>query len=353
MANQAPHSLAHRRRHPGRPRTVLAVLSWTYICALWLCLGLRFAFQDRWWCLGFLNSLTLYWFVPLVIIGPCAFLIKRRTLQIASLLSLCAFLLLFGRLLVPKWSNPDPDRPTLTVMTYNLYGDNQDWAAIRETISESQADIVAVQELNPEMVPMIQTELAASYPYQILDSQDSLISRHPITLTEETLPGNWGTPPKIYHIDWDGRLVTLVNAHFYASFLNFDHPFMQWVFREREHQAQMVADFAAQVGTPLIVTADFNATDQSHAYRIVTDQLRDAWREAGWGLGHTFPGGPNPDLPRPTIAGRPIPMWVVRIDYIFCSQDWRAIEARLGIWDGVSDHRPVIAVLELPDDPSD
>jgi endonuclease/exonuclease/phosphatase family metal-dependent hydrolase len=122
---------------------------------------------------------------------------------------------------------------------------------------------------------------------------------------------------------------------------------MDWVFREREHQAQLVTQFAAQVETPLIVTADFNATDQNQAYRIITRQLNDSWREAGWGFGHTFPGGPIPDLPRPMVAGHPIPMWVARIDYIFYSNNLEAIEARLGVWDGVSDHRPVIAVLEL------
>jgi endonuclease/exonuclease/phosphatase (EEP) superfamily protein YafD len=47
------------------------------------------------------------------------------------------------------------------------------------------------------------------------------------------------------------------------------------------------------------------------------------------------------------VAGHPIPMWVARIDYIFYSNNLEAIEARLGVWDGVSDHRPVIAVLEL------
>ena len=198
-----------------------------------------------------------------------------------------------------------------------------------------------------ELAEMFRTELAALYPYQIIDSQDSLLSRYPITLTDATLPGSWGTPPQVYRLDLDGRDITLVNAHFYASFLNFDYPFMQWVFRERERQAQFMTQFATQVKTPLVVTADFNATDQSRAYRIMTNRLGDAWRAAGWGLGHTFPGGHSPDLPRAVIAGHPIPMWVVRIDYIFYSEDWKAIAAKLGKWDGVSDHRPVIAELEL------
>jgi endonuclease/exonuclease/phosphatase (EEP) superfamily protein YafD len=300
--------------------------------------------------LGFLNSFTPYWFVPLPFVVPIAFFTRQKWLQATSLLSICIFLLLFGRLFIPQWEPKRSDRLTFTVMTYNLLGTNQDWPAILESILDSEADAIAVQELNPEMARMIQTELEEIYPYQILDSQDSLISRYPITLTEVTLPDSWGTPPRIYQLDFDGQMVVWVNAHFYASFLNFDYPFMQWVFREREHQAQLVADFAAQIDAPLIVTADFNATDQSCAYRIITNQLQDSWREAGWGFGHTFPGGlSSPAIPRIEIAGHLIPMWVVRIDYIFHSDEWRAVKARLGKWDQVSDHRPVIATLELRD----
>ena len=356
IRNRKCMELKHSRdaqRNRKRLLTALVVLSWSYISLLWLCLALRFTFQDKWWWLGFLNSLTPYWFMPLLVVGPFAFLAWKRRLQIASLLSIVAFLFLFGQLLVPRWDVQTSNGPTITVMTYNLFGGNQDWAAIHETISASEADVIAMQELNREMAEMIRTELAEPYPYQILDFQDSLISRYPVTLTEVTLPDSWGTPPKVYQLDWNGQKVTLVNAHFYASFLNFDYPFMQWVFREREHQAQLVTEFAAQVETPLIVTTDFNATDQSHAYRIMTSQLCDSWREAGWGLGHTFPGGPSPDLPRPMLTGHPVPMWVVRIDYIFHSDDWEALEARLGVWDRVSDHRPVIAVLELQEDSSD
>jgi endonuclease/exonuclease/phosphatase (EEP) superfamily protein YafD len=108
-----------------------------------------------------------------------------------------------------------------------------------------------------------------------------------------------------------------------------------------------MATFAAQTKTPLIVTTEFNATDQSRAYRIITQQLGDAWREAGLGFGHTFPGGPSPGIWRPMIFDYPLPMWVARIDYSFHSHHWQAIRAELGRWDGVSDHRPVIAVLKL------
>jgi vancomycin resistance protein VanJ len=333
---------------PISKKKMALALTWLYFFVLLLCLVLRFIFEDKWWWLGFLNSLTPYWFAPLIVALPITYFARQRVFWGLSLLSIAAFLFLFGKLLLPKWPPSESNVPTLTVMTYNILGTNQNWSAICDSILDSKADVVSLQELNREIADTIQAEFYELYPYQILGSQDSLISRYPITLTEITLPDSWGTPPQIYQLDFQGQPVTLVNAHFYASFLNFDVPFMNWVFREREHQAQLVADFAAQSDIPLIVTTDFNATDQNRAYRIITEQLIDSWREAGWGLGHTFPGGPStPTLHRPRIAGYAIPMWVVRIDYIFHSDDWLATEARLGKWDGVSDHRPVVVTLEL------
>jgi endonuclease/exonuclease/phosphatase (EEP) superfamily protein YafD len=317
-----------------------------YFGLLWIGLLLRLVLADRWWLLGFANFLALYWFLPLPAIFLTALVRKKRGLLILSAMSTAVFLLLFGRLFLPKL----PDSPTsskITVMSYNLLGTNQDWAAIQSTILTSDADIIALQELNREIAERISQNLDTQYPYQILDTQDSLISRYPITLTTTTLPGNWGSPPQVYQAGFSGKQVMLVNAHFYASVLNFDRPFMNWVFQEREQQARIIAEFVSNTGTPAIVTADFNATDQSKAYRIITNELDDAWREAGWGFGHTFPGGPSPGVERPNLFGQPFPKWVVRIDYIFYSSHWHATQAALGQWDGTSDHRPVIAVLEL------
>jgi endonuclease/exonuclease/phosphatase (EEP) superfamily protein YafD len=328
---------------------VLRVLAWGYLGGLWTLLLLRLVFRDTWWWLGFLNSFSVYWFLPLVLLLPLAGLGRQRGLLLTGALSLAIFGALHGAVWLPRLRPPAHSGPTLTVMTYNILGTNQRWPAIRETILDSQADVVALQELNPEVAAQIADELGARYPHQILDAQDSVISRYPVTPTAQTLPGNWNTAPRIYRLDLDGRPILLVNAHFYASFLNFDVPSMTWVFREREHQAQIVAEFVAQTDVPVLVTADFNATDQSHAYRLITATLQDAWREGGWGLGHTFPkGSPTSEIGLPVVGGRVVPSWLVRIDYIFHSAEWKTMEARLGHWDGVSDHRPVIATLALP-----
>ncbi len=94
-----------------------------------------------------------------------------------------------------------------------------------------------------------------------------------------------------------------------------------------------------KVDGPVVLLGDFNLTDQTDQYRRITGSLRDAHRAAGWGFGHTFPAHGR-------IYVLPIPVPLIRIDYVFYSPGLAAIETHLGENAG-SDHRPVIATLTL------
>jgi endonuclease/exonuclease/phosphatase family metal-dependent hydrolase len=83
-------------------------------------------------------------------------------------------------------------------------------------------------------------------------------------------------------------------------------------------------------------------------YRMLTNSgLRDAWLEAGFGLGHTFPGNKSPGTSRTHIGDVYIPEWLVRIDYIFVTPEWNVSSAYIARTDGYSDHRPVVAILHM------
>jgi endonuclease/exonuclease/phosphatase (EEP) superfamily protein YafD len=92
---------------------------------------------------------------------------------------------------------------------------------------------------------------------------------------------------------------------------------------------------------PLLLLGDFNSAPMSDMYQTITDRYTDAFTEAGWGLGHTWPAedGEWYHVPHPARF--------VRIDYIFHSSEWRAEEAWVAEWDGASDHHPVVARLRL------
>lgn len=100
------------------------------------------------------------------------------------------------------------------------------------------------------------------------------------------------------------------------------------------------------VGTVLVI-GDLNLTDQTRAYATVTETLQDAFREAGWGFGFTFPhvhriGNLLPSTPGISVI--PFPGPLVRLDYILHSDDMVAESARVGCAGG-SDHCYVVARL--------
>jgi len=330
----------------------LITLTRVYFTLLFAWAILRFLFGDRWWWLFLANSFAVYLFFPLPLILLIAVLARRRGTWIGLGLALALFAYLFGALFLPKIFRASASDAALTVMTYNLLGFNSHPDAVVAAFRQSNADVVTLQELNPPASEAIHRDLAREYPYQALDPQFGVtgmgvISRYPLRSSEERLPGEtWVGVPQIVTIDFDGTPVMLL--HFHPTPTNLGpRDQMDWSVRERERQACIVADFVAAHSVPLIAPVDFNANDQSVAYATVTSILVDSWREAGWGLGHTFPGADLPGSSRPRLAGVPVPMWLARIDHIFHSRHWRATSAWLGPCDSVSDHRPVVARLTL------
>jgi vancomycin resistance protein VanJ len=315
-------------------------------------------FGTRWWWLFLLNTFAEYLFLPLPVILAIALFTRRREIWVGFGAGLALGVCLYGGLFLPPAPKGDTSSAMLTVMSYNMLGPSENPEGVVATIRSANADVVALQELNPPAADAIRRELTGEYPYQALDPQvgvtgSGVISRYPLHPTGETLPGEWIGTPQVLVLDFDRTTVTLLHSHTFAT--NWgrgrDLPSaparIEWSVRERERQARAIVDFVAVHPGPFIALADLNAGDQSTAYALVVDVLTDSWREAGWGLGHTFPGAASPGSSRTTIAGIAVPMWLVRIDYIFHSDHWRAVSAWIGPWDGVSDHRPVVAKLIL------
>lgn len=334
---------------------------WTELlaaCILTYCLGvlswfvLHRVFGDRWWWLFILNTFALYLFLPFpfVIIGGV--FLARSSIWIA-ISALCIIVLfLYGRSLLLHTACTGDATRMLRMMTYNLLIFNTHSAAICAALQASKADIIALQELNATVAHAIHHDLHEDYPYQLLQTHPhqtgmGIISKYPLQPTGETLNGRWIGTPQIATIDVHGTTIMVVNLH-NVSFPKGNQGWpttIEWSSRERERQAQQIVDFATTHPGALVVMGDCNMGPMSTAYRIVTQQLHDAWHECGHGLGHTFPGGHHQRGSRPKLFGRAVPPWLIRIDYIFHSAGLRACSAHIGPWDGHSDHRPVVAEL--------
>jgi endonuclease/exonuclease/phosphatase (EEP) superfamily protein YafD len=176
-----------------------------------------------------------------------------------------------------------------------------------------------------------------------------IISRYPLRPVAARLPGKWMGTPQVFQMTFATQLVTLVNIHAInisgGSDLLPTPSRITYAVRQREAQAQVLHTFAATHPFPLIVAGDFNTGDQSRAYAILTKSLVDSWKAGGWGFGHTFPGFIYTGDVFPYGDHVPFPFWMIRIDYIFHSSDWRVVSVQTGPWSGSSDHRPVVAKL--------
>ena len=304
---------------------------------------------DGFWLLAMVNSFAVYLFVPLPLVALLAVLARRRATCFALLVVTLLFLGLFGSDLLPPSSvaRAGTDVPTLTVMTYNVLYDNTDAAPIAANITRANpgVDIIAFQELTPLLARQLEQEIGTTYPYRTFmhaadcHAEVAVWSRYPLQVEAVDEDVLCRVRPVV--VDFNGRPVRVIDIHAWP-FTGIDQESVERSFRWRQEQIELVLDMVESQPEPLVLLGDLNSTPTHEVYRTLSTHLVDAFREAGWGLGHTYPatGG--------HFWGTPYPNRLVRIDHIFHSDEWRAEAAWVGEWDGFSDHRPVVARLRLP-----
>jgi endonuclease/exonuclease/phosphatase (EEP) superfamily protein YafD len=239
--------------------------------------------------------------------------------------------------------------PFLRVMTANLWSHNHDANSLAVLLKNRQPDVLAVQELGPDMAARLAWVLQKEYPYQALCPSDSTLgmgvfSRYPILGSEPPEMGPQRCSFQQVTFEFESRPMRLFNVHPVAP--RITHRQLGWLHlpngfdtSEQEQTLRGLIQCVQGVPEPVVIVGDFNVGDRQRLYRIVRKRLLDAHSEAGWGFGHTFPcrlpGQPNlPFIP------------LVRIDYVFHDQVWTARSTRTGRLRG-SDHRYVLAELVL------
>lgn len=102
----------------------------------------------------------------------------------------------------------------------------------------------------------------------------------------------------------------------------------------RKNQGVSLHRRAAAATLPLIIAGDFNCVPFSAPYRMMMDAgLKDSFFEAGRGSGSTYRGMGD----------------LMRIDYIFYSDDFVCIDSRI-IDDYISDHKMVVSSFLMASD---
>jgi vancomycin resistance protein VanJ len=300
---------------------------------------------DGFWILGLINAFAVYLFAPLPLVILAAVLGRRRELWGAASIVTALFVASFGRDLLPQSPvvRADTDAPSLTVMTYNVLFSAPDAGPIADNVLAAGADIVAFQELTPWLERRLEQQIGGLYPYHTpvhaaCHADVAVWSRYPLQV--EPVDTDTACRVRSVVIDFEGRAVRVIDVHAW-SFTGLDRASVESSFRWREEQIGMVLDTIYGQSEPLVLLGDLNSTPAHEVYRMLSARLTDAHREAGWGMGHTFPATGS------RFWGIPYPDRLVRIDHVFHSAEWRAEAAWVGEWDGFSDHRPVVARLRL------
>jgi vancomycin resistance protein VanJ len=333
-----------------RDLTIAAV---AYLCFLYGWLGLYLLSGDRLYVIALLNFVALYLFIPLVLVLLVALVCKNRWLGIAFLVGVLALVLIWGDHFIPKVDEKPADQARLKVMTYNVLAWHDHYGPLLETILFEDADVLLIQELNTGLAEVLENELMEKYPYQVLVPQDNpegigVVSKFPLYPRDTARPQLWAGGPQILDLNWQQSRILLVNFHLTPTDGIFPIEEEERRIRAREQEARILRELASQSGAA-IIGGDANMSFLSDAYQIMTQNLVDAYRSMGVGLGHTFPGSTLPESDRPRLGSLFIPAWLVRIDYIFHTKDWTAVTAHTAKIDGVSDHRGVVVELVLND----
>jgi endonuclease/exonuclease/phosphatase (EEP) superfamily protein YafD len=184
---------------------------------------------------------------------------------------------------------------TLRVLSWNLELGSKAAADSVAGIAEREVDLVALQELTPEVAAAIEADpaLGARFPYRILEPRDGvagmgLLSRHPLVI------GSYSTGPVVLQAGLllrDGRRLELLDVHPYPpSISRIAIVPVGLETRRRDQDLERIRRMVDELpdATMAIVIGDLNATPFEAGFTILADGLYDAHAEAGSGPGFTW-----------------------------------------------------------------
>lgn len=329
---------------------------WLYSITVVLWWGVHSWLGDSIWWLALLNIFAPYLFLPLVLFLPICLFCRSRLCWV-GILPAIIFIGLYGHLFLPDRPTPliavtgTTADPSITVMTFNIWGGSQTPETAHVIMDHDSPDIVALQELTPHMAKIVEENVAEKYPYQILDAEIpyggmGVLSRYPLTKVDATDLAHPDWRIQTVQVETESGNFILYNVHLNSTdvlvYLDTGLPLgssVQNSFQLREQLVKVLVRDIKQRHMPVILAGDLNSSDQSETYRLLNSVVTDAHRAAGWGFGHTFPayGG--------SIRGMPFWPREIRIDMIFYSEDFAASSSRVGTTYGESDHLPVLTEL--------
>lgn len=352
-ARRIPHTATHNRIVSGTRQLLASAIS-LYLLALVIHLVLRLVLEDRFRLLAVANLITPFYFLPLVVVIPLALVAGMRRIALAAGILALVGVIAYGPRFVPRTTLAAGDT-TLNIASWNVYRRNAKVDEIIQWIHGQDADVVLLQEVPRLQIEHIMSGIEAYYPYSYVrepsDGGMIALSRLPILHAESFALSDVNRLQQRIVLDMQGRQIVVYNIHLANPIPPRDvpayrreapllvHLIASYDDKQRDVEVEMLLNRIADEQQPLIVAGDFNLSDQSAQYQVVTNQLRDSFAEVGIGLGGTWPATDTRGLP-------PFVPPLLRLDYVWHSPDWTSLNAAVGHAPG-SDHFSVSATLAL------
>ena len=289
-----------------------------------------------------LGSYFLPWiFIALLPALLIAFISQKRWTIGFTLLAFALVASRFSYLLMPQVPLVSADfaDTQLRVMTFNVHYANRNADSIAELILTEQPDIIALQELTPQLGRPLLSKLKNEYPHYLAGGNSSvIISRYP--LTRQQKPYGTGRSERAI-VDTPAGKIDLWNVHPPTAV-------RQWGWEEQNQFFSLIANEIKDETGPMIVLGDFNSTDQAENYQLIANQLTSVHHAVGSGFGFTYPDPSIIDTIGVIPRLGPLPLNpIVHIDHIFVSDQFTPIETHIIPHGHGSDHRPVVATLQI------
>lgn len=214
--------------------------------------------------------------IPLLTLA--ALLRRSRRAIVAVLLPAATWAALFGDAWLPTGGGP----VQLRVVSQNLRADNPDPAATLSALGNTNADLIALQEVSAGIRGSVADTLDERYPYEAFMSTVGLRSRFPI---REYVGVDTG-------LAWTRALRAVVavpggDIVVYVVHLGSARPAATAM---RDHTVwTLAAGLRRDPAKRLIVLGDLNTASTDRVLSLLTDLLGDAQADAGRGLGFTWP----------------------------------------------------------------
>ena len=326
----------------ARIRAAAAVLHFAAVLVLLVCsrlIGERLPIFA-----ALLYAPRLLYAAPLLLLTPLLwFCGPRRLLWLQAVTAL----LVAGPLMGLHLNLPRPRRPSIRVLTYNVWFGARDPAAIAREAAAANPDIVLFQAAAHAADVALQAPPFDQFHY-LHESDFVVASRYPIRLVAAGRPSppRLGPPWVRFEAETPLGALALFSVHPHSPRTALKQLLGRGVWRLLpggpplddggafhllERQLREIDEASRDAGPLLVLAGDFNVPEGSALLDGLFPATEDAFSSAGFGYGYTFPAGE-----------RRLP-WM-RLDRVLVGRGLTAISARVAGEQG-SDHAALVVEI--------